>query len=184
MDREFAARIGDPARAGQEQFDPARPDRAAAGDMGGDPAVADHPAQTQIGTVVLGAGALDHFQRRDPGMGAQHGLELGRAALVGHIDQRGAGAVNHAKRAEPRNPLGDRGRGSGNKTFGRAFAHHFLGDLDRLFDHHIIRRCRRGQQGEEGQDKGGKLAHAILIGPHPLPCSQGQRLRLAFSTNS
>ena len=143
--------------------------------MGADPARTNQPSEPQVGTVIVSARAFDHLDQRDPGIGAQHGLELRRAGFVGGIDQRRAGAIEHAKRAEPRDSLRHGGWRGGDEPFGAAgggIASDIFGDLDRLVSHRHLRRSRHTGQREHRTGKGSNQAHATLIGPGLLPACQ------------
>ena len=175
MHRKFRPRVGAVANPGKEQLDPARTDRATRRNMGADPARMDHPPKPQVGAVIVSARAFDHLDQRDPGISAQHRLKLRRAGFVGGIDQRRAGAIEHAKRAEPRDPVRHGGWRRGDEPFGAAgggSVDGIFGDLDRLVSHRHLRRSRHSGQRDHRTGKGGNQTHATLFGPGPLPACQ------------
>ena len=130
--------------------------------MGGDPAGMDHPAQPQVGPVIIGAGAFDHLEHQNAGIIAQHCGKLIGSGVIGYIDQRRTGAIKHSERA-----IGSdatrlwRGEDRLDQAFAAAFDDELL-NLDRLIDSHL-RPGRGGNQGQERQEGGKQAAHDALM---------------------
>ena len=136
----------------------------------------DHPAQPQIGAIILGAGAFDHFEHGNSRKSTQHRGKLGWCSLIGDSDQCGAGAIKHAERAV----AGDAARQSKrrdrlNPAFTTAVRCQFL-DLNRLMDAFLC-GYGSGEEGAKRKEDRGQEAHSSCLRPAALLQCQRQGLR-------
>ena len=156
MNRELGALVGPVDGAGQVQLDRARADRSARGHMRRQPARVEHPPQPQVGDIVVRPRALDHFERGDPRIRAEHRGELRGSVAAGGIDQRGARRIEHAERPEPGDALRHRRRTLEDRAVVAAI---IVDDLDG-FAHHGLRhrverresQCHRGERADQAHD--------------------------------
>ena len=155
--------------------------------MGGDALVAEHQPEPQVGAIVVGAWAIEHLERADAGIGAQHRGELAGRAGVGRVDQRGMAGVEHAERAVVGQTPGNvrrRDRSRRTARFDEAIAP-ARGRLEYLLDHflidHDLRRERCRGTGGQGKQQGGANSHARCNAPTGLSRVLTGRVKMGFA---